>query len=231
MYEGVWSLPELGYDSLISTSHPRLDNIVVEHKFIPAVGEEGETDSRKSALKRPLILLVPPGCLGTHEKTIGNPFKPDEIPPGYKKSGFAGIDMDSGWHGPPVAVAAYSKQIYIEIAKVLLRKGKIGLIEELELGDLGVLDGHHRRELAITKRFKFIPVQLIPFPYNPHIFLGTHRDDGIIWNANQVRTCFTEPYLLADEKRTMFQMVGIDGKARKIRHLQPHVHIPLANLV
>lgn len=231
MYKRVWSLPELGYKDLISTSDPRLDNIEVMHRFIPATEVEGETDSRKSPLKRPIILLVPPSCLGTHEKTIGNPLKPDEAPTGHDKSGFAEIDMDSGWHGPPVAVAAYSKQIYIEIAKVLLRKGRIGLIEKLDLGDLGVLDGHHRRELAIAKGYKFIPVQLIPFPYNPHIFLGTHHDDGIIWTVNQIRTCFTDPYLLADEKRTMFQMIGTDGIARKIRHLQPHIHIPRANLV
>ena len=155
---------------IILSEHWRLNNIEIVHSngTNPKTGEllikqkgfysidnvldEPETiDSSKTPFE-PLILLVKPSLLGTHEDTIGDPNRPQWIPQeyidkGYTKSGFADINFlqgigkyGPGWNGSPIAVAVFAtciedkiqdNHIFEGIAKSLKAKGSIGILDSL----------------------------------------------------------------------------------------------------
>jgi len=188
----------------------------------------------------PLILLVPPRLIGTHEDVIGDPYNPSFVPPGYATSGFAGIDFSNGWKGSPIAAAVYAPclgneiinpDLPINLISTLSANGGLGILDDLEYGDLGILDGHHRRALAEAIGLKYVPVQIIPYLFDPSVILDTWHDDGVVWTAEQVFACFKIPGLFADAKRTKFGILGRDGTPRRILDAQPHIEIPLHNLV
>lgn len=228
MYHGDEWFAHLDSGYFVSTSHRRLTNIQVSRYFVKANTPEDTTDSDLSPFAT-YILLVPPHLIGNHENTIGDPLKPNIIPPGHDHSGFADIDLSSGWHGPAVAVGAQTPEIYENITNVLKNRGGIGLMSELDYGTLVTLDGHHRLEMAIALGWEYIPVQLVPFPHES-VVIGTWRDDGYIWTPNMVLECGQVSKWKAPDKRTKFQIVGTDGVLRRIRKVQPYVDIPLSNL-
>jgi len=240
------------YGDLILHEHWRLQNIKIEHTHGEKIQQRGwgsvlrpdgeydlvsETiDSSKTPFE-PLILLVPPELLGTHEAT-----DPDHIPvEGEEKRGFEGIDLSNGWDGSPLAAACFAvckgdeiikSDIYPSIYRTLLSHGGIGILDDLVYGDLGVLDGHHRRRLAAEDqpRLKYVPVQIIPYLYDPSVILRTWHYDGKVWKAEQVFECFKIPDKFADAKRTKFGITGRDGITRRILDAQPDIHIPLEDL-
>lgn len=230
MFGGEWSATHLNYGDFVSTSHWRLADIQVSRYFEKADKQEDTTDSNLSPIDT-YILLVPPHLIGNHEGTIGDPLNPTYVSPGYDRSGFAEIDLSTGWGGPALAVAAQTPEIYKNFDNILIHNGRLGLISELDYGTLVTLDGHHRLEMAIALRWKYIPIQLIPFPQHKSVILKTWNDDGYIWSPDTVIECGQVPNWKAPPKRTKFQMIGKDGIARRIRHLQPYVHIPLKNLM
>ena len=199
-------------------------------------------DSSKTPFE-PLILLVPPALLGTHEDTIGDPNDPQWIPKGRKESGFSEIDLSRGWDGSPIAVAAFAvcreneiikSDIYPDIYRVLSANGGMGVLDTLEYGDLGILDGHHRVKMAAestTQRLKYVPVQLIPFLYDASVVLDTWHNDDCVWTAEQVFECLKTTNKFADAKRTKFGIRGTDSVIRRILDTQPHLRIPLENLI
>lgn len=228
MYQRDEGLTHFNYGDFVKTSHRRLADIHISRAFLPDSKPEDTVDSDQSPIET-YILLVPPKLVGVHENTIGDPFNHNYVPPGHKHSGFAGIDLSNGWHGPAIAVAAQTSKIYDDITNVLKNKGGIGLLSELDYGTLITLDGHHRLEMAIALGWEYIPVQLIPFPHK-NVVIGTWRDDGYIWTSNTVLECGQIPKWKAPEKRTKFQIKGKDDILRRIRNLQPLVHLPLLSL-
>lgn len=243
----------LDYGDLISHESWRLNNISIEHtrgeKTLPrgwssVLNPDGtynltsETIDSSQTPFKPLILLVSPQLLGTHEAT-----DPDHIPSEDEdKRGFDGIDFSEGWNGSPIAAACFAvcegdniikSDIYPSIYKALSEHKGIGLLDDLQFGDIGVLDGHHRRRFAAegSLRLKYIPVQIMPYLYDPSVKLETWHLDGNRWKAEQVFKCFKIPDAYADAKRTKFGVEGTDGVVRRILDTQPNVRIPLENLI
>jgi hypothetical protein len=204
-------------------------------RYDPLVEET--QDSTKTPFK-PLILLVPPELLGTHEAT-----DPDHIPvEGEDKKGFEGIDFTNGWNGSPLACACFAicnedevvkSDIYPSIFRRLTANKGVALLDQFEYGDFGVLDGHHRRRYAAEGpiRLKYVPIQIIPYLYDCSVVLRTWHADNNYWKAQRVFECFKKPDDYADAKRTKFGVVGKDGIIRRILDTQPNVTIPLHDLI
>lgn len=247
------TLRGVNYEDLISGgAHERLQNIEIIDSYGTSTRAKGwntyrdanghevqiPEDINSSVTPfEPLILLVPPEKIGTHEAT-----DPAWIPgPDEDQRGFANLSFDGGWHGSAIAVAAYGRcqgqevdnKIYQQIYNALKKKGGIGILPDLEYGDLGVLDGHHRRMMAANGPIplKYVPVQLIPYMSDPSVVLDTWHNDGRVWSPKEVFACFKEPGRVADAKRTKFGVIGSDGITRRILDTQPEVHIPLRNLL
>jgi len=229
MYQKDEVSAHLNYGDFVITSHLRLADMKISRVFVYSIKSEDTIDSNHSPIE-PYILLVPPSLIGVHESTIGDPTRPQYVPPGHDNSGFTGIDLSTGWHGPAVAVAAQTPEIYENITTVLKNKGGLGMLSEIDYGTLVTLDGHHRLEMAIALNLAYIPVQIIPFPHK-NVVIGTWRDDGYIWAPDTVLECGKIPKWKAPEKRTKFQVKGKDNVLRRIRNIQPCVDIPLSSLI
>lgn len=241
------------YGDLIFSEHWRLQNIKIEHTHGEKEQERGwnsvfkpdrtydevkETiDSSKTPFE-PLILLVPPQLLGTHEAT--DPEHPDEVPNGYEVNGFSTIHFESGlWKGPAIAVAAFcvceednivTDNIYPSIVKSLSAKGGFGLLGGFEYGDLLILDGHHRNAKAIHEGFTHVPVQIIPYLHDASVILKTWHYDEKVWKGEEVFACAKTPGKYADAKRTKFGVLGTDGVKRRILDALPNLTMSLRNL-
>lgn len=243
----------IDYGDLIRFNDERLQDIVIEHTHGERNLERGwnsvlkldntyntveETvDSSKTPFE-PLILLVSPELLGTHEAT-----DPDHIPvDGESKRGFEEIDFKNGWNGSPIAAACFvvcdgdrvlKSDVYPSIFNALVRNGGIGILDQLNYGDIGALDGHHRRRFAAEGpiKLKYVPVQIMPYLYDDRVKLKTWHLDGKCWTAQRVFECFKVSDRYADAKRTKFGVVGTDGITRRILDTQPHIYIPLKNLI
>lgn len=220
--------PDKGLKLQVDLDHPRLQQITVSD----AVDEEKGIDSRISPIE-PVFLLVPPHLLGIHEATIGDASDPSLVPEGHDHSGFSEIDFSEGWSGPAIAVAASSEEIYHFLYESTQKGKKMAFFKDFEYGDLGILDGHHRNTSAENgpTKLKYVPVQLIPYPMDKSVILGTWHHDGVCWTAEQVMECFKDPNKVADAKRTKFQIEGKDGNLYRILHLQPNVEIPIEDLM
>ena len=244
----------LNYGDLISgLGHERLRGIEINHSYGSDTRAKGwntyldvngneiqvpESINSSSTPFRPLILLVPPELIGTHEAT-----NPIYVPSANEdQRGFSGLNFDSGWHGSPIAVAAFTKckgneiidnAIYTSLSKALSAKGGVGILSDMKYGDLGVLDGHHRRKMAAEgyPLLRYIPVQLIPYLADSSVVLDTWHDDREIWTAENVFKCFKNKNQYTDSKRTKFGIIGTDGVTRRILDAQPEIHIPLENLI
>lgn len=173
------------------------------------------TEGRLKCPFEPLIALVPPQLLGTHEACLAD--------------GYGDIHFESGlWDGSPVAVGAYSEKIYENLAERLSEGAKV--VTDVEYGDLGILDGHHRTDLAIRKlALRFIPVQVIPLEHSG-VVLGTWLENFVPLTVEQVRSYFKRPDEHVQPKTTKFQITGTDGRTRRIRDMQLRIKIPLENL-
>jgi hypothetical protein len=114
----------------------------------------------------------------------------------------------------------------------LSSNGGLGLLETFDYGDIGVLDGHHRRRYAVEGpiKLKYVPVQIMPYLYDPSVVLKTWHYDGRIWEAEKVFTCFKIPDEYADAKRTKFGVIGKDGSTRRILDAQPNITIHIDKL-
>ncbi|MBI4973715.1 hypothetical protein HZC27_03845 [Candidatus Roizmanbacteria bacterium] len=99
------------YGEFVKTSHKRLADLQISRAFESDITPEDSVDSNQSPIET-YILLVPPRLVGVHENTIGDPFRPEYIPPGHRYSGFADINLSNGWNGPAIAVAAQTPEIY-----------------------------------------------------------------------------------------------------------------------
>jgi hypothetical protein len=211
-------LESVDYRALIDTSHPRLSDITI-----------APTHGSWRAPFPPLILLVPPEQVGTHEETNPpNPITEED----FSTGGFRDINLTDGWVGAPVAVAAHQNGegnvIYPQIAEALsFSPTGIGVLETLAYGDLFALDGHHRRKRTEHEGL-LVPVQVFPFPH-PNVHLDTWHDDGRVLSPREVFVHAKNPDSHVEAKRTKFIAVT-GGLSRRIRDAQPILHIPKANL-
>lgn len=196
-----------------------------------------------------LLLLVSPEFLGTHERCDPD----DHIPTGEEpKRGYEGIDYSPGWDGSPLACACFAvckeneiieSSIYPDIHKRLLEHlGNLGVagvaaavldLDQKDYGNIGILDGHHRRKYAVEGpiKLKYVPIQIIPYLYDGSVVLRTWHADNEYWNAEQVFACFKDPEKNADAKKTKFGVIGKDGVIRRILNTQPYITIPLEDLI
>lgn len=229
---------------IVGPPHPRLENIqILEtsgdrtrargwHTHRDRSGQEilvEETIDSSQTPFDPLILLVPPQFLGTHEATHAGWIAEAST----DQFGTSRLDFEDGWHGSPIAVTAANQEIYQNLANQLKSLGEIGLLPQFKYGDLGILDGHHRVKMALQGKTKlsYVPVQLIPYLIDDCVIMGTWHNDGKILSPESIFRYFKHPKLLADTKRTKFGIRGKDGVIRRILDSQPEIHIPLENLL
>ena len=235
--------------SLIDLGSWRLKGIDLTHTFgtetrpdgfysVLGISKVPETiDSSKTSFP-PLIMLVPPHLIGTHEDT--NPARPETVENGFGINGFQDIGFENGWDGPPIAVLPFTlcdgntvlengDGLYSQLTKKLAG-GRMGVAEQLAYGELLAGDGHHRRRKAIHEGLKFVPVQVIPFLHHPSVVLNTWLPDGRILTASEIFGFSRNPNDQAEAKRTKFGIIGTDGVTRRMLSAQPHVRIPLKNL-
>jgi hypothetical protein len=232
---------------LINFNNERLKGILFEHTYGKDVREDGfhstldghkvpETIDSSKTKEPPLILIVPTDLLGTHEMT--NPPNP-VTDADFAGGGFSKIDFSNGWHGPPIAVAAYSEykgdtpireNLYKKIKNKFPKEGGIALLEDFEYGDFGVLDGHHRLEQARHDGLDYVPVQVMPPLTDTSMIRSSWYQHIKPPTFESIFRCFKEPALHFKAKITKFGVKGTDGVIRRILSAQPKAHVPLANL-
>ena len=163
--------------------------------------------------------LLPPQFLGIYEKILKK---------GERGADFSGeIDFSNGWNGAPLAIGAFSKEIHKKVMPGLLNGPT--LIRKLIMGDLGIIDGHHRKVEAERGNFRYVPVQLFDMD-NKNMVLGTWIKDFEPLTVKEVRSYFKKNEFVPP-KATKFQLIGKDGNLYRIMDLQPNVIVPLENLV
>lgn len=151
------------------------------------------------------IVLTLPELIGTHENTI---------PEGLK-----GIDYSEGWKGPAIAVATLNERLLDKLGE------GVHVVENIEYGDMGVLDGHHRREVAEIEGLAYVVTQIFPL-ISPHIIIATWLDNFTPLTPEEVASYFKDREKVVTPKATKFQILGNDGVARRILHMQPNIAIP-----
>jgi hypothetical protein len=116
-----------------------------------------EVDPTETSYSNPFplcLVVMKPELIGTHELT--------------QPKGLEGINYSRGWNGAPIAVANPHDDHLIEE----LGPG-IHVVESgLEYGQFGVLDGHHRREVAERDGLLRVITQLFPL-CSPNIIIST----------------------------------------------------------
>lgn len=151
------------------------------------------------------IILTLPERIGTHEAT--------------KQEGLAGIDFSHGWNGFPIAVASLNQRLLDELGE------GVHVVERVDYGDIGVLDGHHRREMAERQRFAYAVTQMFPLMH-PQVIIGTWLENFTPLTPEQVAQYFKQKGKVVKPKATKFQIKGNDGVLRRIAESQPHVRVP-----
>ncbi len=155
------------------------------------------------------IVLVNPHLIGTHERCV-----PD--------FDFSQISFEQGFDGPPISVGEFHPGDYFYNNLV----EEMSVLDNLEYGDLGVLDGHHRLEKAKRLGLSYVPVQLIPLRH-PSLIIGTWLDNYVPLTVEQVVAHFKQPDMHVLPKATKFQVRGTDGSVYRIAHIQPTLRMPI----
>ena len=135
-----------------------------KHRRLEGIELKGARNSKLSQC-HPQIFLLPPQFLKTFEKTLKK---------GKRGTDFTGeIDFGDGWNGAPIVVGAFNREIHNQISSGLINGP--ALLKQLTKGDLGVLDGNHRKAESERKTFKYVPVQLFDMEHKS-LVLGTWLD-------------------------------------------------------
>jgi len=183
-----------------------------EGKRASEVIELNETETSPQNPFEVKIALVNPWSIGTHELCL----------PNYD---FDQIDFSSGYFGPPIAVGETSpKDRYYYSATEFLF-----MLDGLEYGDLGVIDGVHRLEKARRVGLAYVPVQLFPLR-DPRIFIGTWLENFTALTANEVASYFKHPDHHTLPKATKFQVQGRDAQIYRISQVEPNIRVPISLL-
>lgn len=151
------------------------------------------------------IVLTLPQLIGTHE--------------GTKKEGLEGIDFSQGWNGFPIAAATLNERLLDKLGE------GIHVVEHIDYGDIGVLDGHHRREMAERSRLVYAVTQMFPLMH-PKVLINTWLENFAPLTPQEVAQYFKQKGKVVKPKATKFQIQGNDGVLRRIAESQPHVRVP-----
>lgn len=148
------------------------------------------------------LILTLPELIGTHEAT--------------KPEGLRGIDFSHGWNGAPIAVATLNEWLLEQLGE------GVHVVENVDYGDFGVLDGHHRRQVAENEGLAYAMTQLIPL-ISPHVLINTWLENFTPLTPDEVASYFRQPEAVVPAKATKFQVVAQDGTVHRIMEMQPHV--------
>lgn len=194
--------PEFNPD--IITIDESMDNGLI---FNPYMGEISIKEKNLSAdLPFPRYLfIVFPHLIGTHEAFIP------------EKS--SGLDLSEGWHGVPLSVTSFSPRLL----NALTDPG-IYTIEGLEYGELGLLDGHHRRAAAIFQGSKVV-VQLF-MADSPNLIIETWGENDIALSMEDIKIAFQDENTVFPPRSTKFKMLHSDGIRYHLTLFQPRIVLP-----
>lgn len=148
------------------------------------------------------IFIVDPNLLGTHEAFIS------------EKS--SKLDLTQGWYGDPLSVTSFSPRLLNALADP-----GIYTINGLVYGELGLLDGHHRRQAAIFQGSKVV-VQLF-LPDNPNLVIETWSENDIAPSLEMIKIAFQNEDTVFPPRATKFKMLHTDGNRYPLTWFQPKV--------
>lgn len=128
------------------------------------------------------------------------------------------INLEQGWNGAPIAAAAQSDELLEKLGPGL------HIVENMDYGDLGVLDGHHRLMKSKMEGLFYVVTQLFPLSH-PNIIIDTWLENFKPLTAEQVKIYLKTPKSIVPPKATKFQVVDINGQKRHIMEIQPNVQV------
>lgn len=155
------------------------------------------------------ILIARPEQVARHERFI--------------EDKLATISMATGWKGNPLAVTSFSERLI----KATCEPG-VYLLEGIEYGELGILDGHHRHEVAL-RTGGFVVAQLFPMD-SPQLIIETWDGTGTPISKEEVKTVLLNPDLYLPPRATRFRLVDENGNRDGLASFQPHVTLPFEAL-
>lgn len=133
----------------------------------------------------------------------------------------AKINMSNGWKGNPLAVTSFSERLLSAT-----REPGIYILEGLEYGELGILDGHHRHEVAMRNN-SLVVAQLFPMD-TPQLVIRTWDGTGTPLTKEEVKTVLLNPDLYLPPRATRFGIVEENGNIDGLPAFQPHVTLPFS---
>ncbi len=131
----------------------------------------------------------------------------------------AKINMANGWKGNPLAVTSFSERLLSAT-----QEPGIYLLEGLQYGELGILDGHHRHEVALRNN-SVVVAQLFPIA-TPQLIIETWDGTGTPLTKDEVKTVLLDPELYLPPRTTRFRIVEENGDCDGLPAFQPHVTLP-----
>jgi hypothetical protein len=129
------------------------------------------------------------------------------------------INMKKGWKGNPLAVTSFSERLLLAT-----KEPGTYLLDGLQYGELGILDGHHRHEVAIRNN-SLVVAQLFPVDA-PQLIIETWDGTGTPLTKDDVKTVLLDPELYLPPRSTRFRIIEEDGGSDGLPAFQPHVTLP-----
>lgn len=167
---------------------------------------------KEKSLLRPFptwIFITPPNQIARHERFI--------------EDKLTKIDMTNGWRGNPLAVTSFSERLLSAT-----QEPGIYLLDGLQYGELGILDGHHRHEVALRNN-SIVVAQLFPMD-TPQLIIETWDGTGTPLTKDEVKTVLLDPELYLPPRTTKFKIVEENGNRDGLPAFQPHVTLPFTQL-
>lgn len=131
------------------------------------------------------------------------------------------INLSKGWKGNPLAVTSFSERLLTAI-----QEPGVYILDGLKYGELGILDGHHRHEVAIRNN-SLVVAQL--FPMNvPELIIETWDGNGTPLTKEDVKTVLLDPELYLPPRSTRFKIMKEDGETDGLPAFQPHITLPFS---
>ena len=126
------------------------------------------------------------------------------------------INMTNGWRGNPLAVTSFSERLLSAT-----QEPGVYLLEGLQYGELGILDGHHRHEVALRSN-SLVVAQLFPFDA-PQLIIQSWDGTGVPFTKDDVKTVLLDSELYLPPRSTRFRLIDKNGDCDGLPAFQPHV--------
>lgn len=154
------------------------------------------------------IFITNPHPIARHEKFI--------------EEKLSQINMENGWKGNPLAVTSFSERLISAT-----QEPGVYILNGLEYGELGILDGHHRHEVA-TRNNSLVVAQLFPMDA-PQLIIETWDGTGTPPTKEDVKTVLLDPELYFPPRSTRFKIVEENGECDGLPAFQPHVTLQFSH--